>query len=134
MEENSFSVGQDARDANPSKCSAPRSSSGRGKIMGARMSYLRPGQFNLLHRYPLRGLATMLAGTMMLVAVSIMMSFPNLNTYMISYMRARTNPEYSYSDFIWISQGRSIVCGKLLCSSSFMATLLATSMFCHLLS
>jgi len=62
-------------------------------------------------RYPLRGLATMLAGTMMLVAVSIMMSFPNLNTYMISYMRARTNPEYSYSDFIWISQGRSIVCG-----------------------
>ena len=55
----------------------------------------------------------MLAGTTMLIAVSIMMSFPNLNTYMISYMRARTDPEYAYSDFIWISQGRSIVCGKV---------------------
>ena len=97
--------------------------------MCAWLIYIKLGQFNLLYRYPLRGLATMLAGTMMLVAVSIMMSFPNLNTYMISYMRARTNPEYSYSDFIWISQGRSIVCGKLLCWSSFMAT----PMFCHLL-
>ena len=66
------------------------------------------------NRYSIRGLATMLAGTTMLVAVSIMMSFPNLNTYMISYMRARTNTEYAYSDFIWISQGRSIVCGKTL--------------------
>ena len=86
------------------------------------MICIKLGQFNLLYRYPLRGLATMLAGTMMLVAVSIMMSFPNLNTYMISYMRARTNPEYSYSDFIWISQGRSIVCGKFLCWSWFLAT------------
>ena len=32
MKENAFSVGQDAIDGTPSKCSAPWSSSGQGKM------------------------------------------------------------------------------------------------------
>ena len=33
--------------------------------------------------------------------------------YMISYMRARTNPELTYADFIYISQGRTFISGAV---------------------
>ena len=63
-------------------------------------------------RYPVRGFVSMLAGTLLLFSISIMMSFANLNTYIISYMRARTDPSLTYADFIFISQGRTFVTGN----------------------
>jgi hypothetical protein len=62
------------------------------------------------YHYPIRGLVAMVAGTMMLVSISIMMSFANLNTYIISYMRVN-DPTLTYADFIFISQGRTLVSG-----------------------
>ena len=55
-------------------------------------------------RYLWRGTASLAAGTALLLSISVQMSFSNLNTYIISYMRARTNPELTYADFIYISQ------------------------------
>jgi hypothetical protein len=65
------------------------------------------------YHYPIRGLMAMAAGTMMLVSISIMMSFANLNTYIISYMRDRTDPTLTYAEFIFISQGRTLVSGTM---------------------
>jgi hypothetical protein len=65
------------------------------------------------YHYLIWGLVNMAAGTIMLVSISIMMSFANLNTYVISYMRDRTDPTLTYAEFIFISQGRTLVSGTM---------------------
>jgi hypothetical protein len=48
---------------------------------------------------------------MMLLSISLVNSFANLNTYNIFYMRDQTDPSLTYADFIFISQGRTLVSG-----------------------
>jgi hypothetical protein len=64
------------------------------------------------YHYPVRGLVAMVASTMMLVSISIINSFANLNTYIISYMRV-SDPTLTYADFIFISQGQGLVSGTM---------------------
>jgi hypothetical protein len=59
----------------------------------------------------MRGLLTMVSGTLIMISISATYSFPNLNTYMISYMRNRTDETLTYADFVFISQGRSLIGG-----------------------
>ena len=62
-------------------------------------------------KYPLRGLVVVLAATTMMISISAQYSWGNLNTYMISYMKARVDPDLTYADFVFIAQGRAFLSG-----------------------
>ena len=62
-------------------------------------------------KYPLRGLVVVLAATTMMISISAQYSWGNLNTYMISYMKNRTDSSLTYADFIFISQSQNFVNG-----------------------
>ena len=47
-------------------------------------------------RYSWRGMASLAAGTALLLSISVMMSFSNLNTYIILYLRARTDLKLTF--------------------------------------
>ena len=61
--------------------------------------------------YPIRGLFVAFAALTMMISISAQYSFGNLNTYMISYMKARVDENLTYADFIFISQGRAFLSG-----------------------
>ena len=62
---------------------------------------------------PAKGLLTVTGATLLLVALSLDFSYPNLNTYVISYLRTKDRT-ITYTDWVFINNTKAFVQGLLM--------------------
>merc|ERR1711915_526856 len=63
-------------------------------------------------KVPTRGLTCVLGGFILCLSFASDFSYPNINTYLISYMRSNGfNPDLTYADFIFLSSTKTLLQG-----------------------
>eukprot|EP00091_Calanus_sinicus_P024411 TRINITY_DN8725_c0_g1_i2.p1 TRINITY_DN8725_c0_g1~~TRINITY_DN8725_c0_g1_i2.p1 ORF type:complete len:287 (-),score=51.23 TRINITY_DN8725_c0_g1_i2:638-1498(-) len=68
--------------------------------------------FTFTKSVPARGLACVLGGFILCLSFASDFSYPNINTYLISYMRSTGyNPGLTYADFIFLSSTKTLLQG-----------------------
>jgi len=68
--------------------------------------------FSFAKGVPLRGFACVLGGFILCLSFASDFSYPNINTYLISYMRSNGyNPDLTYADFVFLSSTKTLLQG-----------------------